>query len=117
MNFDTLLSNNVMMEGCYASDPGSCARRLERTEEVKALSPQMTEDAAKELCLCLTKWMNRAYDRRYRHPMEMAFCAGLVLLKDHLKLAEVQGLFESIYNISEPALCWVVMVAEYLKSR
>jgi len=111
MIFDTLLSNNVMMEGCYASDPGSCSRRLERTDEVKALLP-MTDEASRSLCLCLMRWFSQPYDRRYRHPKEMAICAGLVLLQDHLKLAEVKDLFEFINKIDEPALAWVAMVAE-----
>lgn len=117
MNFEPLLSDNVNFEGGLASDVGSCCTRLAETAEVKALASQMTEDTAKELCLCLTGWLNQPYDRRYRHPKDMAFCAGFVLLKDHLKLAEVKGLLDILNNLNEPSLSWVVMVTEHLNPR
>ena len=114
MKYEALLSENVDQEAGYASDVGSCFRRIEKTPEVEGLKGNIDPQ---ELCLCLKRWMEEPYNRRYRHPKESALCAGLVLLTDCLGAPGVKDLLVYISKITEPALSYVCLFAEYVQAR
>ena len=69
-------------------------------------------DHLRRLCCFVEDLLGQDYDRRYRHPSDIAICAGLVLLEDS-PLSEVRQLFARMRRIPVPSLAWVKQMAEY----
>ncbi len=112
--FDTLLSDDVLVDGMLASDVRSLWRRLARSPVVQDVARGIASspDHLRALCHFVESLLGQDYDRRYRHPSDIAICAALVLLEDS-PLSEVRQLFARLRRIPVPSLAWVKQMAEY----
>lgn len=113
-----LKSDEVLLEGMLASDIGSLCRRLARTASVQDVSRWLASDAIRirMLCMLIRKLIDELYEPEYRHPNDLAICAGLVVL-EHSPLETVRALFGQLRRRKEPSLVWVSRMAEFCDER
>ncbi len=118
LGFDALKSDEVLLQGMLASDVRSLWRRLARTAEVgdvaRGLASQPERISA--LARYLEDLLDEPHDRAYRHPNDIAICAGLIILEQS-PLADPRHLFSRLRRCERPSLVWVRRMAEHCQDR
>lgn len=117
-DFEALVSDEVLVEGMLASDVRALWRRLARCESVRRVAREIASDVdrLKALCRFIDRLLEQDYDRRYRHPHDIAVCAALVLLEQS-PLSDVRRLLSKLRRIELPSLRRVRRMAEYCDER
>lgn len=106
------------MEGMLASDVASLWRRLARTAAVQHVAWSLASDKARirRLCEFIQGLLDEPHDQGYRHPNDVAVCAGLVILEQS-PLDCVRSLIAHLRRTNEPSLVWGRRMAEYCDGR
>lgn len=117
-NLDALRSDEVLSEGMLASDARSLGRRLACTGSVQSVARYLASepDRIRALCAYLDDLLAGPCEPGYRHPDDMAICAGLLILADS-SLSEVRSLFSRLHATHKPSLTWVTRMARYCAER
>lgn len=112
--FERLRSDEVFTQGMLASDVRSLWRRLLRTETVQGLQRSLASDGdtIRDLCNHISALAEQSHNESYRHPEDIAICAGLILISQS-PLSPARGLIAKLKRRTEPSLCWVRRMAEF----
>ena len=113
-NFHLLLSDDVFVEAMPASNVRSLRRRLARSRAVRKVSRDLSCDRERMQGLCefVEDLLQEDYDKRYRHPHDVAVCAALVVLEQS-PLSRVRNMFWRLRGVKDLSLAWVQRMAEY----
>lgn len=116
--FQPLLDDELYAEGLLASDAPSLWRRLSRNERVQTVAGDLVSDPhrIRSLVRFVKDILGEGHNTGYRHPNDIAICAGLVVLRDS-PLPEVRNLFYTLRRESKPSLAWVRRLADYCDDR
>ncbi len=116
-NFHLLLSDDVFVEAMPASDVRSLRRRLARSRAVRKVARGLGRDRERiqGLCEFVEHLLREDYDKRYRHPHDVAVCAALVVLEQS-PLSRVRNLFWRLRGVKDLSQAWVQRMAEYCDS-
>lgn len=117
-DYQLLLSEEVFLAGVTASDVRSLWRGLARTHQVQDVARRLASDPTRirELCRFADRLLQSEYDRRYRHPQDIAIMAALVILEQS-PLSEPRNLFARLRALGQPSLCWIQKMAQYCDER
>ncbi len=112
--FELLRSEDMFVEIGVASDVMSMRRRLERTPLVCRIvrAVRENETLVHDLMSFVNRLLSESYDRKYRHPDDIAICAALVILTV-VPLSKVYELLVRLSRVGDPSLCWVRRMAEH----
>jgi|GEM_PF-5876704 len=112
--FESLRSEDIFVEAGVASDVMSVRRRLERTPLVCRIvrAVKENETLVHDLMSFVNRLLSESYDRKYRHPDDIAICAALVILTV-VPLTKVYELLGRLSRVEDPSLCWVRRMAEH----
>jgi ribosomal protein S12 methylthiotransferase accessory factor YcaO len=116
--FNSLLNDEVLVEGLLASDTRSLWRRLARTAAVQQVATLIAGDPRRIAALSsfVQQLLEEPCDAKFRHPHEMAICATLVILEQS-PLPSARTVFARLKAQRKPSLALVRALAEYCDSR
>jgi len=117
-HYEKLTSDEVFLAGVAASDVRTMWRSLARSRAVREVGQQLASDPSRIRALCrfVEYLLSQPHDDAFRHPSDIAACAGLVILEQS-PLPEVRRLFARLRAGREPSLFWVREMADYCEQR
>lgn len=116
--FKLLQADHIDLDAGFASDAGSCRRRIEKNPEISELKSLLAAqpELAKDLCEFVTALIDQPHDPRYRHPHETAVSAAMIVLAD-VQGPEVDALFERVLASTDTTLNYSIMVTKTVKRK